>query len=381
VTEDRAQALALVDEAVAAGCRYEVACSELGLAPRTVQRWRKTSGGHDGRRGPKTSPAQSLTPIERAEIIKVASSPEFRNLSPKQIVPRLADRGEYLASESTFYRVLRAARQMTHRGPARARTNHRPEELVASRPNEVWSWDITYLPSPVRGTFYYLYLFVDVWSRRIMKAVVHSVESSEQAAEVLRQACIEHGVEPGTLTVHSDNGSPMKGSTMLATMQALGIVPSFSRPSVSDDNPFSEALFRTLKYVPFYPTKPFASMDAAWAWVERFIGWYNEEHRHSAIGYVTPAERHAGTDIGVLRARREVYERARQQRPARWARRTRKWDAPALVALNPREVSTVARATSSLRCGAESTTSMAPDPPLQHTTMPPRRHARTSVAA
>ena len=275
-------------------------------------------------------------------------------------MPALADRGTYLASESTLYRVLRAEGQLVPRGAAKPRAHKRPDEVVATGPCQVWSWDITYLPSPVRGKFFYLYLFVDVWSRRIVKAVVHESESAELAATALDEACGEQGICKGMLTVHSDNGGPMKGATMLATMQALGIVPSFSRPSVSDDNPFSEALFRTLKYVPSYPRKPFASRDAAWAWVERFVAWYNGEHRHSAIGFVTPDERHRGVDIDVLASRRRVYEAARARTPSRWSRGIRAWSAPAEVALNPRDRSTRARAASPLRSGAESTTSTAP---------------------
>lgn len=382
MSEDRRETLRLLDEAVAAGCRFERACRELGLHPRTVQRWRaQPDGGNDARRGPHAAPVHKLSAEERAQVVATANSPEFRSLSPKQIVPRLADRGEYVASESTFYRVLHEQGQMAHRGAAKPKASRRPEEVVATGPNQVWSWDITYLPSAVRGRFYYLYMFVDVWSRRIMKAVVHVEESAEYAAARLSEACREHGVERGALTLHSDNGGPMKGVTMLATMQTLGVVPSFSRPSVSDDNPFSEALFRTMKYVPSYPRKPFASVDAAWAWVERFVAWYNDEHRHSAIGFVTPAERHRGEDVAVLQARRGVYEQARCRRPERWARGIRKWDAPAVVALNPRELSTRARAASQLRCGAGSTASMVPPTNTSSGATRPRHHAATAAAA
>jgi len=382
VSEDRDEALSLIHEAVAAGCRHRVACTELGLDPRTVQRWRvQPDGGRDARRGPGTPPKQKLSPEERARVLDVANAPEFRNLSPKQIVPRLADRGEYIASESTFYRVLHAEEQMAHRGRAAPRRCRRPDELVAAEPNRIWSWDITYLPSPVRGEFYYLYLFMDVWSRRIMKAVVHKAECNEFAATLITAACREHGIERDKLTVHADNGGAMKGSTMLATLRDLGVVPSFSRPSVSDDNPFSESLFRTLKHVPSYPRKPFESLDAAWAWVERFVAWYNDEHQHSAIGFVTPNERHSGVDVAVLRARRAVYAAARSRQPARWARAIRKWDAPALVALNPRELSTKARASSSLRCGAESATSTVPPTALPSDATTPRHRTGTRAAA
>jgi len=363
------------------GCRFEAACVELGLDPRTVQRWRSQPvGSQDARRGPKATPRQKLSAEEQAKVLELVNSPEFRNLSPKQIVPRLADVGLYFASESSIYRLLRKAGQLKHRGAAQPRTRKRPDEVVATGPNQVWSWDITYLPSPVRGQFYYLYLFVDVWSRRIMKAVVLTEESAEHAARLLLEACDEHGVDPKKLTLHSDNGAPMKGATMLATMQALGIIPSFSRPSVSDDNPYSEALFRTLKYVPSYPRKPFASLEAAWAWVERFVAWYNGEHQHSAIGFVTPDARHNGRDIAVLRARRAVYQAAQQRHPQRWSGSSRAWDAPAEVALNPRDLSTRARASSSLRVGASSTTSMGPQTSSTSAATPARRHATNQVA-
>jgi putative transposase len=349
---------------VKSGCRRALACREAGLDPRTVQRWRRApDGGEDRRRGPHSSPRRKLSDAERATLVETATSPEFRNVSPKQIVPRLADQGIYLASESSIYRVLHAQNLMAHRAPTKPRRAHRPDELIATGPDEIWSWDITYLPSQVRGQFFYLYLFVDVWSRRIVKAVVHAEESTGHAGLALAEACAEHQVQPQVLTLHADNGSPMKGSTMLATMQSLGVVPSFSRPSVSNDNPYSESLFRTLKHTPAYPRKPFATVDEAWAWVERFVAWYNYEHRHSAIGFVTPDERHRSLDIHILAARREVYERARRRHPERWSRHTRQWDAPAAVTLNPRDSQTRARAAQTLRLGASASTSMVPPLP------------------
>jgi transposase InsO family protein len=382
VTEDRVTALSLIAEAVASGCRRAVACREIGLDPRTVQRWRKQiDGGADGRKGPHSAPQQKLTEQERQAVVETANAPEFRNLSPKQIVPRLADQGRYIASESTFYRVLHAENLMAHRGPSKPRTMRRPQELIATGPNQVWSWDISYLPASRRGTFYYLYLFVDVWSRRIMKAVVLGEESAEHAARLLTEACAEHEVDPNNLTLHSDNGGPMKGATMLATMQWLGVVPSFSRPSVSNDNPYSEALFRTLKYVPSYPRKPFDSIDAAWAWVERFVDWYNVEHRHSAIGFVTPNERHESRDIAVLLARRDVYAAARRRSPYRWSRHARQWDAPATVSLNLRDRQDRARSSAGLRIGGRPMTSMVPPPAYTNALTPPRHHAATVFAS
>lgn len=325
---------ALVEEAVAAGARRRKACALLGLSMRALERW--VDGRDDGRRGPKTRPANKLSPAERRRIIKVATSAEFRDQSPKQIVPCLADRDEYVASESTFYRVLRAEQMQHRRGAARAPTT-RPREHVADGAWQVASWDITYLKSHVRGQFFYLYLVEDVWSRKILGWAVHDVESTDLAAALVERVRADAGPEVDLVgwVLHSDNGSPMKGATMLATMQRLGVVPSFSRPSVSNDNAFSESLFRTMKYVPHYPRTGFASLETARGWVAAFVAWYNHDHKHSGIGFVAPADRHAGRDVEILAARRATYARARRRHPARWARHARPWSRPAVVRLNP----------------------------------------------
>jgi len=329
-----------VEEAVASGARHAAACGALGLTARTLQRWVHCTV--DGRHGPNRVPANKLTTAERSKLIEVATSPEFRDRSPKQIVPLLADREIYLASESTFYRVLHDEDLQHCRSRAR-RASHRPREHVAAGPWQVASWDITYLRSHVRGQYFFLYLVEDVWSRKILGWDVHSVESETLAAQLIERIRLEaddHDLAGWVL--HSDNGGPMKGATMLATLQRLGIVPSFSRPRVSDDNPYAEALFRTLKYCPEYPTAGFASVESARAWVARFVHWYNHEHQHSGIGYVAPAERHAGTDVELLAARRSVYERARRRHPSRWAREPRAWNRPLFVTLNPENRSAAA---------------------------------------
>lgn len=248
--------LALLAEAVTAGARLDKACEVLGLAARTVSRWQVEGGGVDRRAEAGGAPAHELSPEERDTIVSYATSAEYRDLSPKQIVPLLADKGIYVASESSFYRVLHERALMAHREPSRPRTHHRPKEHVATAPNQVWSWDITYLRSSVRGAFYYLYLVLDVFSRKIVAAEVHAEESANIAAELVEWACEREGVQRDGLVLHADNGGPMKGSTMLATLQRLGVVASFSRPAVSDDNPFAEALFRTMKYRPGYRRSP-----------------------------------------------------------------------------------------------------------------------------
>lgn len=317
------------------GARLKPAARMLGLTCRTVQRWRGQNGGYDRRNGPKTAPANKLTPAERQQVLSVANAPEYRDLSPRQIVPRLADEGRYIASESTFYRLLRAENQLAHRERCRPVTHRRPKEKKATGPCQVWSWDITYLRSTVRGLFFYLYIILDVWSRKIIAATVFPVERDQNSSLLFMEAICRHNIDPEGLILHSDNGSPMKGSTMLSTLQHLGVMPSFSRPGVSNDNPFSESLFRTLKYRPEYPSHPFESVEQAQQWVNRFIRWYNTEHRHSEIRFVTPDERHYGQEKAILDNRKEVYELARQKNPVRWTRQTRNWEPVETVVLNP----------------------------------------------
>jgi transposase InsO family protein len=268
-------------------------------------------------------------------VVDAANRPEYRDLSPQQIVPQLADKGVYLASESTFYRILREEDALHHREPSRPRSATRPREHIATGPLEVWSWDITYLRSAVRGAFYYLYLIEDIWSRKIVGWAVHEEESMDLSARLIDETATRLGCDRSGLVLHSDNGGPMKGSTMLATLQRLGIVESFSRPHVSDDNPYSEALFRTLKYRPAYPRGAFASIAAARQWVEDFVAWYNTEHLHSAISFVTPEDRHTGEDQAILVRRREIYEAARKRKPERWSGKSRSWERVEVVKLNP----------------------------------------------
>ena len=262
-----------------------------------------------------------LTADERQSVLNAAHREEFRDLSPRQIVPRLADAGEYIASESTFYRVLREAGELAHRGRANPRKHHRPKEHIASAPNQVWSWDNTYLRSATRGAFFYLYLIVDIYSRKLVGWRVEGEESALLASELVAKTVAIEGVDANRLVLHADNGGPMKGSTMLATLQRLGIVPSFSRPRVSDDNPYAEALFKTLKYRPGFPSKPFASIDAAREWIAGFVAWYNDEHRHSGLGLHTPADVHYDL-AGVVRDKRAaVLDAAYAAHPERFPRK------------------------------------------------------------
>lgn len=228
---------------------------------------------------------------------------------------------------------------LAHRGKAAPATHKKPKALTATGPNQVWSWDITYLMTTIKGLFFYGYLFLDIYSRKIVAGEIFEVESSEYSAAMIRKACLKEGIQPKQIALHSDNGSPMKGTTILATLQTLGIVPSFSRPRVSDDNPYSEALFRVLKYCPEFPSKPFESLEAAKLWLQQFINWYNNYHLHSGIKFVTPADRHAGKDFEILNQRKELYEEAKSKNPNRWSTNTRNWNPITEVCLNPLKIS------------------------------------------
>ena len=335
--EERKQVIVLLNESITQGARQAQACEVLGLSERTLQRWQTGETVHCDRRPLRDyQPPHKLTEIERAKVLAVANSDEFGHLPPSQIVPRLADQGSYLASESTFYRILQAENQLAHRRserPAQSRT--KPRAICATAPNQLYSWDITYLPSAIHGQFFYLYLFMDIFSRKIVGWQVYAEESSALAGELLRDLCHREGVQSNQLILHSDNGGPMKGATMLATLQQLGVMPSLSRPSVSNDNPYSESLFKTLKYRPKYPLKPFAKVTDARDWVTGLVEWYNNEHRHSAIRFVTPTQRHDGLDENLLVKRKAVYETARARHPRRWSGGTRNWQRIQAVHLNP----------------------------------------------
>lgn len=328
-----------IEVAKAQGARLEPACRVVGISLRTYRRW--TQGGEvrsDGRpEAQHPAPAQRLSEAERAEVIRVCNEPRFASLPPSQIVPRLADEGVYLASESSFYRVLHDAQQQQHRGRAEAPSRKVPASHEARGPNQVWCWDITYLPSGVRGLYYYLYLILDVYSRKIVGWEVHATESGEQAAALFRRTALSEAIQTWRtpLVLHADNGASMRSSTLLVTLQWLGVTPSHSRPRVSNDNAYAESVFRTCKYRPEYPVEGFATLEDARAWVMRFVQWYNIEHRHSGLNFVTPEQRHTAQAEAIMQRRIEVYEAARERNPQRWSGNIRNWSLPTSVWLNP----------------------------------------------
>ena len=334
---DRRHAVALIDEAITAGARQRKACGILEISVRTYQRWTQDETVVSDRRpeAQRPIPANKLSTEEREAILAVSNSPVFRSLPPSQIVPALADEGRYLASESTFYRVLREVDQQHHRGRSEEPQRKAPSTHCAAGPNQVWCWDITWLPGPARGLFYYLYLIMDLYSRKIVAWEIHECESSDLAARLIRKACLAEGIVAQPLVLHSDNGSPMKGASMLETLRRLGVTSSFSRPRVSNDNAYAESLFRTCKYRPDYPVNGFATIEDARAWVLSFSRWYNTEHKHSGLKFTTPEQRHTGEATAILEHRQQVYHKARARHPNRWSGEIRNWVLPEKVWLNP----------------------------------------------
>jgi putative transposase len=336
---DREKAVELIKEACASGARLTPACQVLELTARTYQRWVAGGNGIAADRRPaalRPTPGNALTEAERQQVLDAVHEPRFASLPPGQIVPTLADEGRYIASESTFYRVMRSAGEQQHRGRARAqRRVPAPTTHTAHAPCEVWSWDVTWLPGPAKGLFFYLYMILDLYSRKIVGWEVFTSESAVNSSTVIERAVWAEGVVLRPLVLHADNGSPLKAATLQETLRRLQITPSYSRPRVSNDNAYSEALFRTCKYVPGFPSEGFTDLAATRAWVGRFVRWYNHEHRHSAIRFVTPVQRHDGEDESVLAQRHRLYQQARTATPERWSGATRNWKPVGAVELNP----------------------------------------------
>lgn len=339
--QDRRTMARHIEHAHAKGARLAAACAVAGISVRTLQRWKAHEGLQKGDGRPdalRPTPGHALTPEERQRLLAVANEPRFADMPPARIVPALADEGVYLASESSFSRVLRAAGQNTHRGTAKAPRKSRPPTThVATAPAQLWCWDLTYLPATVAGRWFFLYLILDVFSRKIVGFEVHETDHADHAAHLVKRTALAEGIHAmrHKPVLHGDNGSTFKATTVLAMLHWLKIEPSYSRPRVSDDNPFVESLFRTAKYRPEFPAGGFADLQQARQWAADFVHWYNHEHRHSGIRYVTPAQRHAGADRQILLARHELYQQARNQNPRRWSGSTRNWQPIKVVTLNP----------------------------------------------
>lgn len=336
---ERTQVIELIQEAFKGGARLERACDEAGISLRTYRRWFKAGEVQNDQRPVALRPAPSnrIPDETRQEILEICNSQAFSHLPPSQIVPSLLDSGIYLASESSYYRILHEHGQVNHRGQSLPpKPGKQPTTHHADGPNQVWCWDITYLPTRVRGQFFYLYMFEDLWSRKIVGYEVHERECGQLSAELIHRCMLREQCLNTPLVLHSDNGAPMRANTMKAKLEQLGVASSHSRPRVSNDNAYIESLFRNLKYRALWPSSGFNSLAEARDWVEEFVGWYNEEHKHSGIRFVSPQERHAGKDAEILAHRQRVLEKARQRHPERWGSRPiRNCEPVGIVSLNP----------------------------------------------
>jgi putative transposase len=270
---------------------------------------------------PRSAPPRALSPEERKRVLDALHAPEHVDLAPAQVYAKLLDeRKEYLCSQRTMYRVLADAGEVRERRDQLVHPEYKKPELLATAPNQVWSWDITKLLGPAKWTYFYLYAVLDIFSRYVVGWMVAERENGAHARRLLAETIAKHGVEPGKLTLHQDRGAPMRAKTFAQLLADLGVTKSHSRPHVSDDNPFSEAHFKTLKYRPDFPGR-FDSVGNAVAYHRGFFDWYNHEHHHDGLGLLTPADVYFGRAPDVLAARQHVLDAAYAAHPERFVRK------------------------------------------------------------
>ena len=304
-----------VAESLAEQVGVSRACSALDVPRSTLYRARQPRPAPN----PRPTPSHALSKDERAEVRNVLNSERFMDHAPRQVYAALLDEGTYLASVSTMYRVLREYDEVRERRLIRRHPTYKKPELLAERPNEVWSWDITHLRGPVKWSGYKLYTVLDIFSRYVVGWMIAEVESSELAKQLIAETARKQGIQPEQLTLHADNGSPMTGKPLSQLLLDLGITKSHSRPHTSDDNPFSEAQFKTMKYRPDYPDR-FPDIEAARCWVRNFFDWYNNGHYHTGLNLLTPASVHYGEADTVVQQRQTTMTAACAAHPERFRR-------------------------------------------------------------
>ena len=290
------------------------ACRALGVSRSTF--YRRTRPAR-GRQQPRPTPARALSEVESKRVEDTLASPDFVDRSPAEVVATLLDQGRYLCSERTMYGILAANHPVRDRRNQRVHPQYTKPELVATAPNQVWSWDITRLLGPRSWSYYYLYVLLDLFSRYAVGWMVADKENSALARRLIEETCLKQGVAPKTLTLHSDRGSPMTAQGTAQLLARLGVTRSLGRPQVSDDNPYSEAQFKTLKYHPGFPDR-FPGQDAAIAFCRSFFPWYNTKHRHAGIAMLTPETVYRGNAPSALERRQRVLLEAWQRHPERF---------------------------------------------------------------
>ena len=281
----------------------------------------------------RPSPARSLSPKERADVVAVLHEQRFQDRSPAAVQATLLDEGKYLCSPRTMYRILQQQGESGERRDQLVHPSYTKHELLATAPNQLWSWDITKLRGPVKWTHFYLYVILDVFSRYVVGWMIAPRESAELAKNFLEQTILKHHVPPGQLNIHADRGRVMTSKEVAFLMADLGVTKTHSRPYVSDDNPYSESQFRTLKYRPEFPDR-FGCIEDSRTFCQEFFHWYNDEHRHSGIAMLSPAVVHFGEAQTILANRQLVLDAAYQQHPERFVRRPKPSELPLQVWIN-----------------------------------------------
>lgn len=298
------------------GAQLKGLCEAVGIGRATAYRRRRPLAPHAPSR-PRPRPPRALSPEERAEVLDTLHSERFIDRAPEAIAAILLEENTYLCSARTMYRILAEHDELRERRHVRRHPKYKRPELMTTAPRQTWSWDVTYLKGPTKGVHYPLYAILDLYSRYLVGWLLAQVESAELAEQLIEETYRKEGVAPGELTLHADRGPIQIASDLDALFRDLGIRRSHSRPRVSDDNPFSEAQFRTLKYHATYP-KRFESFEHARAWCRTFIPWYNHEHRHSGLAFLTPAAVHHGEAEALLEAQHQARLQAYAAHPERF---------------------------------------------------------------
>ena len=325
-------------EAVVPGVGAASACRALGLPRASLYRMRRTADPDlEASRLPRPAPPRALAPVEREAILDTLHCERFIDHAPAQVHATLLDEGTYLCSPRTMYRILDSAQEVKERRDQVRRPHYAKPELLATRPNEVWSWDITKLMGPAKWTYFYLYVILDIFSRYVVGWMVAPHESAALAEGLISETYDKERIVKGQLTLHADRGSSMKSKPVALLLADLGVVKTHSRPQVSNDNPFSESQFKTMKYRPGFPDR-FGSVEHTRAFGHVFFPWYNEDHHHSALGFLTPAVVHYGLADGVREKRKQILAAAFAAHPERFVKGTpQPPHLPQAVWINPPE--------------------------------------------
>lgn len=305
-------------ESLAGRVGVTAACEGLGV-PRSSFYRARTSRERASAPQPRPKPARALSDEEKRQLRDVLNSERFEDASPRQVWATLLDEGTYLANWRTMYRILEEYGEVRERRNQLQHPLYEKPELLATQPNELWSWDITKLKGPVKWTYYYLYVILDVYSRYVVGWMVADRESAALARELIEATCRRQGVDRNQLMLHADRGPSMSSKSVAMLLADLGVTKTHSRPHVSNDNPFSEAQFKTMKYRPDFP-KSFGCVQDARGWSGVFFDWYNHDHHHSGLGLMTPAMVHHGEADEAHTRRRQVLQAAYETNPERFVR-------------------------------------------------------------